>query len=377
MINVLIGNIFDSKAQTLVNTVNCVGVMGAGVALEFKKRFPEYYEDYRKRCANRTVKLGFPYVYTRLDLPWIISFPTKDHWKSMTKLSDIVQGLEWIRKHYRAWGIESLAVPPLGSGHGQLEWRVVGPTLYRYLSQLEIPVELYAPYGIPDTELSPAFLGSQEAFVHVSRTVPDPKWIRPAWVALVEILRRINEEPFRKPVGHTIFQKIAYLATEEGLPTGLDFGKGSFGPFAHNLKAVMTRLLNNGIIDEERHGRMYEIKVGPTYEDAYRAYHSQLVQWNSTINRIVDLFMRTKMDTNTAEIVSAIIFAGRRLREVQGRRLTEREVLEAVLGWKSRRRPPLIEGEVSYMIRVLAGLSWIEVTPSVDLPVPQAEIAVT
>ncbi len=236
MINVLIGNIFDSKAQTLVNTVNCVGVMGAGVALEFKKRFPEYYEDYRKRCANRTVKLGFPYVYTRLDLPWIISFPTKDHWKSMTKLSDIVQGLEWIRKHYRAWGIESLAVPPLGSGHGQLEWRVVGPTLYRYLSQLEIPVELYAPYGIPDTELSPAFLGSQEAFVHVSRTVPDPKWIRPAWVALVEILRRINEEPFRKPVGHTIFQKIAYLATEEGLPTGLDFGKGSFGPFAHNLK---------------------------------------------------------------------------------------------------------------------------------------------
>src|SRR5205809_1783936 len=183
MISVLVGDIFESKAQTLVNTVNCVGVMGAGVALEFKKRFPEYYDDYRKRCERGSVKLGYPYLYRRLDFPWILSFPTKDHWKSMTKLSDIVQGLKWITRHYRAWGIESLAVPPLGSGHGQLEWRVVGPTLYRYLSQLETPVELYAPYGIPDTELSPAFLRSQAAFGEVSPTVPDPKWIKPAWVA--------------------------------------------------------------------------------------------------------------------------------------------------------------------------------------------------
>ena len=90
--------------------MNCVGVMGAGIALEFKRRYPEYYEDYRERCKQGKVKLGFPYLYKRLGPPWILSFPTKDHWRSMTRLDDIVRGLEWIQKHYKEWGIESLAV---------------------------------------------------------------------------------------------------------------------------------------------------------------------------------------------------------------------------------------------------------------------------
>jgi O-acetyl-ADP-ribose deacetylase (regulator of RNase III)/uncharacterized protein YwgA len=367
MIRVLVGNILDSPAQTLVNTVNCVGVMGAGIALEFKKRFPEYYRDYRERCEAGKVKLGYPYLYKRLGSPWIVSFPTKDHWKSMTKLSDIIRGLKWLKRHYRAWGIESLAVPPLGTGHGQLEWRVVGPTLYRHLGELNVPVELYAPYGIPNTELSPEFLEAQPTYEELARAVPNPKWIKPAWVAVVEILRRISEQPYRKPVGRTVFQKIAYLATEEGLPTGLLFGKGSFGPFSGELKVAMTRLLNNGIIGEKRGGPMYEVTVGPTFEDASRAYQRDLVQWNSTIDRIVDLFMRTKMDTNTAEIVTAVIFAARNLKEAQGGRLTEKQLVDSVMNWKARRRPPLAREQIAYMVRTLAALRWIKVEPSSEL----------
>src|SRR5439155_25998156 len=90
MIRVRVGNILESRAQTLVNTVNCVGVMGAGIALEFKKQFPEYYRDYKQRCDAGKVKLGRPYLYKRLGLPWILSFLTKDHWRSMTRLSDLV-----------------------------------------------------------------------------------------------------------------------------------------------------------------------------------------------------------------------------------------------------------------------------------------------
>src|SRR5271168_538195 len=144
MIRVRIGDIFESNAQTLVNTVNTVGVMGKGVALGFRKHFPEMYDDYVRRCERHEVQLGKPYLFRRVVPPHIINFPTKEHWRSVSRLEDIVKGLRYLQEHVQAWGVTSLAVPPLGCGEGQLEWRVVGPTLYRGLYELGIPVELYA-----------------------------------------------------------------------------------------------------------------------------------------------------------------------------------------------------------------------------------------
>ena len=83
------------------------------------------FEDYVRRCRAGEVKLGQPYLYRQLLPPWILNFPTKDHWRSVSRLSDIVRGLVYLEEHYQAWGITSLAVPPLGTGHGQLDWRVV------------------------------------------------------------------------------------------------------------------------------------------------------------------------------------------------------------------------------------------------------------
>ena len=120
MVTVNIGDLFSSTAQTLVNTVNCVGVMAKGIALKFKERFPEMFKDYETRCARAEVRLGEPYLFKRLLPPWILNFPTKDHWRSVTKLHDIIRGLEFLLRHYRAWGITSLAVPPLGCGSGQM-----------------------------------------------------------------------------------------------------------------------------------------------------------------------------------------------------------------------------------------------------------------
>src|SRR6267142_4162345 len=100
MVHIRVGNLFMSKAQTLVNTVNCVGVMGKGVALEFKKRFPDMFNDYAERCAAHRVRLGEPYLF-RPQLPqWILNFPTKDHWRSVSRLSDIEQGLEFLEARY-------------------------------------------------------------------------------------------------------------------------------------------------------------------------------------------------------------------------------------------------------------------------------------
>ncbi|MDQ2743776.1 MAG: macro domain-containing protein, partial [Chloroflexota bacterium] len=144
MVELVRGDIFQSRAQTLVNTVNTVGVMGKGVALEFRKRFHPMYEDYVRRCARGEVRLGQPYLYAGETTPWVLNFPTKDHWRSVSHLDDIVAGLQHLERHYREWGITSLAVPPLGCGNGQLEWQVVEPVLRHYLQRLDIPVELYA-----------------------------------------------------------------------------------------------------------------------------------------------------------------------------------------------------------------------------------------
>jgi len=143
------GSLFDSNAHTLVNAVNCVGVMGKGIALEFRRRFPDMFRDYVDRCARGAVTLGEPYLYPRPRRPSILNFPTKGHWRSATRLTDLTAGLEYLEAHYRAWGIESLAVPALGCGEGGLDWEEVHPILDRHLSRLEIPIELYAPFAAP------------------------------------------------------------------------------------------------------------------------------------------------------------------------------------------------------------------------------------
>ena len=151
---ILIGDLLKSEAQTLINTVNCVGIMGKGIALEFKERFPDMFKDYVERCERKEVKPGVPYLFKTLFPPQIVNFPTKDHWKSVSRVADVERGLQHLLDHFREWGITSLAIPSLGCGNGQLEWRVVGPLIYRYLQQIDIPVEMYAPYGTPARELT-------------------------------------------------------------------------------------------------------------------------------------------------------------------------------------------------------------------------------
>ena len=373
MVKVLMSDLLKSNAQTLVNTVNCVGIMGKGIALEFKEQFPDMFNDYVERCNRNEVRLGKPYLYKRLTPPWILNFPTKGHWRSVSRIEDVVKGLKYLLQHYKEWGITSLAVPPLGCGQGQLEWKIVGPTLHRYLSQLDIPVELYAPHDTPHEELQPEFL-DQEIDIKPAEPGLAPERVKPAWIALVEILSRLEQEPYHWPVGRTTFQKIAYISTQEGLPTGLNYQKSSFGPFSPELKGVITRLVNNGLIEEEQLGRhMFAVKVGPTFDDARKAYLTDLEKWESIIDKTADLFMR--MQTKQSEVVATVLFAANTLANRKREQPSEVEVLTEVMQWKQRRRPKLDDKEVAYTIRNLAALKWLKVKPSSDLPIPDEIIA--
>ena len=368
MVTTLIGNLFESRAQTLVNTVNCVGIMGKGVALLFKERFPDMFEDYQQRCERGEVKLGRPYLFKRLVTPWIVNFPTKEHWRSVSRLSDIVDGLVWVKRHYKMWGITSLGVPPLGCGQGGLEWRVVGPTLHRHLAELDIPVELYAPFGTPHEELSETFLGVPKS----CEDAPAPR-LNPAWVSLVEVVARVEEQPHHWPIGRTSFQKLAYFATVSGIPTGLQFGRGTYGPFAPELRGMLSALVNNGLLAERRLNRMLELSPGPTFPDAATAFQTELRGWVDSIGRVADLFAR--LHTQEAEIAATVHFAAQQYEWRHKRLPTEAEVLEEVKRWKQRRQPPLQESAVARSIRSLNLLDWIHALPSRELtPADEAVI---
>lgn len=367
---ILVGDILKSKAQTIINTVNCVGVMGKGIALEFKKRFPQMYEDYIARCEHKEVRLGEPYFFQSLIQPQIINFPTKEHWKSLSRIEDIEKGLQHLVANYKAWGITSLAIPPLGCGNGQLEWRMVGPLIYKYLKQMDIPVEMYAPYGVNPKELTVEFLeqGSQvdnRQFITVELPNLDP-----AWVVLVEIINRIEQHPYHWPIGRTIFQKIAYVATSEGLPTRLNYQRGSFGPFSYELKSVEAKLINSNLLQEQHAGSMFMVKVGPNFSRIRKSFEPQISKWSAVIDKTVDLFMR--VNTDQAEIIATVLFAARELalrKEIP----SEADVLKSVMEWKQKRKPPINRDDVASTIRHLAVLRWLEVRPDSSMSIPEED----
>lgn len=138
------GNIFSSKCQTLVNTVNCVGVMGKGIALVHKLRYPEMYLEYKEHCKNKLIRIGSLWLYTKQEnAPWILSFPTKFHWKYPSKIEWIEQGLQKFVETYDKKGITSIAFPLLGTHNGGLDIIAVRKLMEEYLGKCNIDIEIY------------------------------------------------------------------------------------------------------------------------------------------------------------------------------------------------------------------------------------------
>lgn len=152
MIKYLEGTVFNSPAKTIVNAVNCTGIMGAGIALEFKLRYPQMYEEYVKQCKNKKLNVGAPKIYENSQNKWIMNFPTKNHWRYPSKIEWIEEGLMYFVQNYKKRDIESIAFPKLGTNNGGLEWIEVKVVMEKYLCNLDIPVyicldELNEPEG--------------------------------------------------------------------------------------------------------------------------------------------------------------------------------------------------------------------------------------
>ena len=185
-LSIVKGDMFFSRMQTLTISVNCVGVMGKGLASTAKYRFPDVYVKYEDLCKSKRLSMGVPYLHKREssvfdDLydeylffdpedrktqTWFLLFPTKQHWKNISDISGIETGLKWICDNYKKQGIRSLAIPALGCGLGQLSWQDVGPLMCKYLVKLDIPVAIYLPTekDIEEKFITPDFLLSKVEF---------------------------------------------------------------------------------------------------------------------------------------------------------------------------------------------------------------------
>lgn len=140
MIHYIEGTVFNTPAKTIVNTVNCKGVMGAGLALEFKLRYPLMYEDYVTKCNENKLRIGRPSLFQINDNLWVLNFPTKNHWKDPSKLQYIEEGLAYFRENYNRVDMKAAAFPKLGTSNGGLDWKDVQILMEKYLGDIDIDI---------------------------------------------------------------------------------------------------------------------------------------------------------------------------------------------------------------------------------------------
>lgn len=224
------GNILTDDAEALVNTVNCVGVMGKGIALQFKKAFPENFRAYEIACRHEEVKPGRMFVYeTGLMFPprYIINFPTKRHWRGKSRYEDIESGLRDLVREVRQRKIQSIAIPPLGSGLGGLQWGRVKAMIKAAFEEVpDVRVKLYEPKGSPEAKDMP--VRTKRPKMTVARAL------------LIKLMKQYARFAYRLTLLE--IQKLAYFLQESGLDLKLRYVKHLYGPYAHNLNKVLEIL---------------------------------------------------------------------------------------------------------------------------------------
>jgi O-acetyl-ADP-ribose deacetylase (regulator of RNase III) len=232
MIKLTQGDILKADTEALVNTVNCVGVMGRGIALQFKKAFPENFKVYAAACKAHQVKPGQMFVYdlNRLYNPrFIINFPTKRHWKNKSRIEDIKQGLINLINIVEQQQIHSIAIPPLGCGNGGLNWEEVRPLITKaFQSVPTVEVLLFEPIGAP-----------QATAMAKESKVPNMTIGR---AALLGLMRRYLAAVMDPTITLLEVHKLMYFMQEAGEPLRLKYTKAPYGPYAENLRHVLNHI---------------------------------------------------------------------------------------------------------------------------------------
>jgi O-acetyl-ADP-ribose deacetylase (regulator of RNase III) len=315
------GDLLRADADALVNTVNTVGVMGKGIALQFRKAFPANYEAYRRACEAGSVQPGKMLVFETGQLVeprLIINFPTKRHWRGRTRIEDIDSGLEDLVAVIDRYDVRSIAIPPLGCGNGGLAWSRVRPMIEAALAPLpSLRVLMYAPDGPPPAKQQRV-------------GTPAPRMTH-GRAALLLVLDAYRSEPGAS-LTLLVAQKMAYFLQVAGQPLRLRFVKGQYGPYAETLNQVLQRMDGHFITGYGDRTTRADIQLDPTAVARARAFLAEDPRARDSTQRVSKLIEGFESPFGL-ELLATVHWASRAVDTS-----SPDDALQFVEGWTPRKR---------------------------------------
>lgn len=340
------GNLLQADVDALVNTVNTVGVMGKGIALQFKRAFPAMFKEYARAAKSGELRLGSMHVWPTGQLTgprFVINFPTKGHWKSSSRLADIEHGLDDLVRVIREEGITSVAVPPLGCGNGGLDWSVVEPLIRSKLGPLDdVQVLLFPPAGAPAAASMPT-------------AEPVPR-MSAGRAALIGLLASYSRHALAEP-SLIEAQKLMYFLQSAGEPLRLDFQGHHYGPYADNLRHVLREVEGHyvsGYGDGATPVEQAEpLTLLPGAEDAAQPVLERHPETRERIDRVLDLIEGFE-SAYSLELLGTVhwVLSHDGARDLDG-------VVAAVQAWSPRKGRMFTPEHIRIAVEALESRGWV------------------
>lgn len=337
------GDLLEQRVDAIVNTVNTVGVMGKGIALQFKRKWPANAKAYEAACKRKEVLSGKMFVFDNgglVEPKFIINFPTKRHWRQPSLMSDIDAGLVDLIVQVKRLNIRSIAIPPLGCGNGGLDWDQVRPRIEAAFKDLpSVDVRLFPPSEVSGVrELAPE--------------AEKPK-MTPGRAAILKVLSIYRQ--MRYPLSQIEVQKLAYFLVSAGQQLGLKFEKHTYGPYAAELRHVLTKMDGaylNGVGDGSKTSEITVVSSALQNAEAFLISQkdTETAQRVERISRLIDGFETPY----GMELLATVHWVS-----TENPTFGIDEIVQAVQGWNDRKREIMRPAHIKAAHERLVTEKWI------------------
>lgn len=343
MIKSTSGDIVKAQAEALVNTVNCVGIAGRGIALQFRKAFPENFKKYAAACKRNEVNPGKMLVIETGELMprYIINFPTKRHWRGSSRIEDIESGLVDLVAVIRDLGIRSVAIPPLGSGLGGLRWAVVRPKIVKAFEALpDVTLLLYEPLDQTSEHTKP--MSSKAPTMTAGRA------------GLIGLMHQYLNGLLDPAISLLEVHKLMYFLQEAGEPLRLRYTKGIYGPFADNLRHVLMHVEGYYVSGYNGEGDSpeTELQLVPGAVDDAEGFLANQSATHERFNRVNDLIGGFESPFGL-ELLSTVHWVATREKAT-----TKEQAIAQVYSWNERKKQ-FSADQIALAWDVLTSKEWI------------------
>ena len=335
------GDILREDVEAIVNTVNCVGIMGRGLALQFKNKFPQNFKEYQLACTNKEVQLGKMFVHQTGQLinpKYIINFPTKGHWKQNSKIEDISNGLDDLITIIEKYSIKSIAIPPLGSGLGGLDWKMIKKLIEEKLKNINCTVILFEPL-------------EQKIEKSITKEIPKMTAGRAALIGLMDRYLQGLMDPF---ISLIEVHKLMYFMQESGEELRLKYKKAQFGPYADNLRHVLNTIEGHFISGYEDGGDAptKQLKLIPKAVEDAKNYLTNKKNTNENFVKVAKLVDGFETPFGL-ELLSTVHWV---VKNENASNLEE--VISKIYNWNERKKQ-FSEKQIKIALDVLIKNNWI------------------